>query len=373
MYKLFVILLEGIGWFTYETFKRITRNHPEHTFIFIFDRPYSEEFVFSSNIKPVVVYPPTRHPVLWYFWFEFALPQVFKKHKVDLFISPDGFISLKTKIPSLTVIHDLNFEHRPQDLPYLTRLFYTHFYPKYANKATQIATVSGFSKRDIVETYNIAEEKIDVVYNGAAEQFAPLSAEGQKLVRDKYAKGAEYFVFIGALHPRKNIVRLMSAFDAFRQETKSGLKLVIVGDPMFKTKDIREVYQRLESKDAIIFTGRLSKEELPKVIASAYALTFVPYFEGFGIPILEAMQCGVPVITSALTSMPEVAGEAAILVNPYSVAAIKEAMILISSNNEIRNALIEKGKIQCRKFSWEETAQNLWKSVLKCMKRTVDD
>ena len=117
--------LEGIGWFTYETLKIITRSHPEHHFIFLFDRPFHEEFIFSDNITPVVLFPQSRHPFLWYWWFEFSVPAALKKHRADIFLSPDGYLSLCAKTPSLPVIHDLNFEHYPEDLPWVVRRYQT--------------------------------------------------------------------------------------------------------------------------------------------------------------------------------------------------------------------------------------------------------
>ena len=113
--------LEGIGWFTFETLSRITKNHPEHDFYFLFDRPYSREFISGKNIHPMVIPPKTRHPILWYVWFEFCIPKILKKIKADLFLSPDGFLSLTSNIPSISVIHDINFEHHPEDLKFYHR------------------------------------------------------------------------------------------------------------------------------------------------------------------------------------------------------------------------------------------------------------
>ena len=204
--------LEGIGWFTYESLKRITVNNPKHSFIFIFDRPYDKEFIFSDNITPVVAGPPTRHPVLWFYWFEFVIPGILKKYKADLFLSPDGFLSLSTKIPSVGVIHDINFVHRPKDLPFLTRYYYNYFFPKFAQKAHKLATVSEYSKNDISDSYNIIPEKIDVVYNGCSTLYKPLDKKTINKTREKYSNGNEYFLFIGALNPRKNVSRLLKSF-----------------------------------------------------------------------------------------------------------------------------------------------------------------
>lgn len=152
--------LEGMGWFSFETLKRLTQNHPEHQFIFIFDRPYAQEFIFSDNITPVVAGPPARHPFLFYIWFDFQIPRLLKKYQADLFLSPDGYLSLRTDIPQLAVIHDISFIHRPDDLPWLKRRYYNWFFPRFARKAKRIATVSNYSKEDIVRSFQIEPKRL---------------------------------------------------------------------------------------------------------------------------------------------------------------------------------------------------------------------
>ena len=357
--------LEGIGWFTYESLKRITNNHPEHEFIFIFDRDFSDEFIFSKNIKPVIAKPVTRHPVLWYLWLEYTIPKVLKKHNIDLFLSPDGFLSLSTNIPSVAVIHDINFVHQPQDIPLLAEKYYNYYFPKFAKKSNRIATVSNYSKMDIVNEFGIDANKIDVVYNGANTKFKAISKDIAEKTKKQFSEGSDYFVFVGALHPRKNIARLLQAYDVFCKESSKNIKLVLVGDMMFKTKNIENIYTNMMYKSNVIFTGRLSPDVLRDVIASALALTFVPYFEGFGIPIVEAMYCDTPVITSNVTSMPEVGGDACILVDPFSVNSIKNAMLKISDSDFLRKSLIEKGRIQRELFTWDKTAEKLWSTIEK--------
>lgn len=358
--------LEGIGWFTYETLKRITNQHPEHNFIFIFDRKFSDEFLFSKNITPVIAPPPARHPFLWYLWLEYSVPKILKKYHADLFLSPDGFLSLSTNVTSLTVIHDINFAHHPEDFSYIIRKYYNHYFPLFAKKAKRIATVSEYSKNDISKTYSIPSDTIDVVYNGANTLYTPLSDEEKFKTKQQYAEKNDYFVFIGALHPRKNIAKLLLAYDEFRKSFSSNIKLLIIGEKMFKTKDIEYIYTNMNFKPDVIFIGRLAPEELHFVLGSALALTFVPYFEGFGIPVLEAMYCDTPVITSNLTSMPEVSGDAALLVDPFSVESIKDGMIKIVKDTGLRNNLILKARKQREKFSWQKTADNLWNSIERC-------
>jgi glycosyltransferase involved in cell wall biosynthesis len=355
--------LEGIGWFEFETLKRITRNHPNDHFIFLFDRDCSEEFLFSDNITPLILSPQARHPFLYYLWFEFSVAGVLNKLKPDLFLSPDGYLSLRSDCRQLPVIHDINFEHYPGDIPFLEQKYYRRFFPRFAKKASRIATVSEFSKNDISRHYDIDPSKIDVVYNGCSNVFGPTTGETKKATREKYACGEEYFLFVGALHPRKNISRLLEAFDRFRKTQSSRVKLVIVGKKYYWTSEIKRTYINMQFKDEVIFTGRLSPEELAKVTASALALTYVPYFEGFGVPVLEAMNSDVPVITSNVTSMPEVADGAALLVDPFSVDAICNAMLYLWKDEDMRKNLVEKGRKRRLDFSWDKSADLLWKSI----------
>ncbi len=355
--------LDGIGWFTFETLKRITQNHPEHQFYFLFDRPYSKRFIFSDNVIPIIINPPARHPVLWYLWFEFSVKRVLTKLKADLFLSPDGFLSLSSKQKQISVIHDINFIHRPKDLPFFTRIYYTHFFPLYAKKAHKIVSVSEFSKSDIIGQFAIPENKISVVFNGCNAMYIPVSEDVKAKTKKKYTEGKNYFIFIGTFHPRKNLARLLLAFEQFKIETQSDFKLILVGTKMFLTKDMEQVYNSSRFKKDIIFTGRLNPEELHHVLASAFAMTFVPLFEGFGIPLLEAMNCDVPVICSKTTALPEVAGNAALYVNPFDINEIKNAMVLITKDSEIKNNLIYNGRKRSVLFSWEKTAQKLWEII----------
>jgi len=359
--------LEGIGWFSLETLKRITIDHPEHRFIFIFDRPYHSDFIFSDNITPVVLWPAARHPVLWYFWFEYQIPRVLKKYKADLFVSPDGYLSLRTKVSQLAVIHDINFVHRPSDLPWLKAKYYNHFFPRFARKAKRIATVSYYSKEDISRYFKVDYDKIDVVYDGINRLFQPLSVEVRKLVRAKLTEGHEYFLFVGALHPRKNITGLLKAFDAFKSTNINDIKLVIVGGEMHKTGEMYETYQNMRYRHDVIFTGRVSTEELHHIMGTAFALVFVPFIEGFGIPVVEAMSTGVPVICSNTTSLPEVGGDAVLYADPCNTEQISESMSKIINEPELRRLLIEKGFEQQKKFSWDETAKLMWMSIEKAL------
>lgn len=359
--------LEGIGNFTAEIFKRLVEWNPDYEFHFIFNYPYDEAFIFGDNVIPHIIQPPARHPVLVKIWYDFSLKRKLKQIKPDIFISPDAITSLTTDIKTITVIHDLGFVHRPNDLPKSWRKFYNKYSPKFAEKSERIATVSQYSKQDLINSYNVPEEKIDVVYNGVKSNFKPLDSVETKELTDKKTQGNPYFFYIGSLHPRKNILNLLQGFNAFKVKDKKNTKLVIGGDFLFKSPEIEGALATLKFKKDIILTGRLSDNDLNKWLSGATALTYIPYFEGFGIPVLEAMSCNTPVITSNVTSLPEIAGDAAHFVSPDSITEIAEGMRKVSESSDYQNELIKKGQQQLKEFSWDKSANLLWESIQKVL------
>ncbi|MCX6189214.1 MAG: glycosyltransferase family 1 protein [Bacteroidetes bacterium] len=352
--------LEGIGRFSYETLKCMVLKHPEHEFIFFFDRPFSQEYLFSKNVTGIILYPPARHPLLFIWYFEWSIFRALRKFKPDVFLSCDGFLCLRSKVPQLAVIHDLAFEHNPEDVSFFARTYYKYFFPRFARKASHICTVSDFSKQDIIEKYHIDNTKISVIYNGASAIFKPINELEKQAIKSQFSDGENYFVYVGALQPRKNISRLLQAFEKFKIAHDTPCKLLIVGRKAWKTQSIEDTYERMKFKCDVLFTGRVSDEDLSKIIAGATALTYIPYLEGFGIPILEAMQCGTPVITSNRSALPEVAGDAAILINPFDSNEICAAMVALYFDKNQQITLSNNGLIQSGKFSWEKTADLLW-------------
>ncbi|MDD2636275.1 MAG: glycosyltransferase family 1 protein [Bacteroidales bacterium] len=357
--------LEGIGWFSFETLRRIAEQHPEHKFYYIFDRKYDESFISSDNIIPIVVGLPTRHPFLWYLWFEFTIPRTLKKIKADIFISPDGMLSLKTQIPQIAVIHDINFHHNPHQLPFWVRKYNNYFYKRFAKKATRLGTVSEYSKSDIAKTYNINPDKIDVFYNGANSAFIPLNKKEKNAIKAKHTKGNDYFVFIGALNPRKNIPGLLQSFEIFKNSGNYNQKLIIIGSAMHLTGEINNTLTKMKHKNDVIFTGRLELDELRLVLGGALALVFIPYFEGFGIPLVEAMHAEIAIIAGNTTSLPEVVGNAALSCSPYDYKKVAENMELITNDENLRLNLIDQGRIQRENFSWDKSAERFWKCIEK--------
>ncbi|UPL50386.1 glycosyltransferase family 4 protein [Hymenobacter sublimis] len=356
--------LEGIGRFTYETLRHLVQQHPEHTFHFLFDRAFDERYRFGPNVVPHVLGPPARHPLLWLAWFEGAVARWLRRRRPAVFLSPDGYTTLRTRVPRVTVIHDLAFEHFPQDVSPLVLRYYRYFTPRFAKASRRVVAVSEATRQDLVQTYGVGPEKISVVYNAADAHFRPQPVAVQQATRERFSAGKPYFLFVGALQPRKNLVNLLQAFDQFKAATGSSAKLLVVGRTAWKAGPIFEVYQRMHYRHDVHLTGRVTDTELVALYAAALATCYVPYFEGFGIPIIEAQACASPVITSNCSSMPEVAGGGARLVDPLSVDSIAAGLGEVHASESYRAELIQKGLQNTQRFSWAESAHLLWQEIL---------
>jgi glycosyltransferase involved in cell wall biosynthesis len=350
--------LEGIGRFSSEILMRLVKANPQHEFYFLFDRDFSPEFLFAENVTPLILAPKARHPFLFYYWFEHVVPPVLKRLKIDLFFSPDGFLSLGTSTPSITVIHDINFHFYPQDLPWLVAKYYNYYFPKFANKASAVITVSTFSKKEIARAYGISEQRISVAGNACSEGFEVMPVEVQASVREKFSGGHNYFLYTGSVQPRKNLSNLIKAFQQFRNRNQqfADYHLVLAGSVYFENAEMKAVFNDVQLMKNVIRLGRVHQEELHRLMAAAFALVYVPVYEGFGIPLLEAMKCGVPVITSNTSSLPEVAGDAALFADPSSVNSIAEAMMKLAGDETLRKGLILKGNERNRLYSWDKAA-----------------
>lgn len=359
--------LEGIGQFSRETLSRITKAHPEHQFYFLFDREYDESFVFSDNVTPIVAHPQARHPYLWYLFFEWGIPLKLRKIKPDLFLSTDGWIPTHLDIPVVNVIHDLNFLHHPEFVPPVVRRYYDRFFPKFARNATRVATVSQFSSDDIRQSYQIPADRIDVVYNGANPAYKPYTEEEKNAVKQHYTNGCDFFLFVGLIHKRKNLDNIFKAFDTFKDRSQSPMKLAVVGDKKWWAGEIEDTYLAMRHREDVVMLGRQQIDVLSALTASATALVYASLFEGFGLPIVDAFNAHTPVITSNISSMPEIAGDAALLVNPYHADEIADAMFQLYDSPELCKQLIDKGIARKDLFTWERSADLLWQTIEKAL------
>ncbi len=351
--------MEGISRFAWETTKRIVRNNPQHTFYFIFDRSYDEKLIIAKNIVPIIVGPQARHPWLWYWWFEWRLPRLFKKHNIDVFYSPEFYISLRANVPTVMVSHDIVFETYRDQLPAYQQKYLEKNSPRFHKRADRIVAVSEFTKQDIVEKYGITASKISVAGNACPDGFQPISMADKKSMQDKYSGSSPYILFVGAIHPRKNLLRMIQAFDQYKKKHDSDLKFLVIGRMAWKSAEIK---QAIENTEDVVYYSRI-EDELKPMMAGAEMLMFVSLFEGFGIPILEGMSSEIPVLTSDRTSMKEVASDAALLANPESIDEIAKGIKRLMEDKLLAKSLVEKGKKRVREFNWDDIASEVEKQI----------
>jgi glycosyltransferase involved in cell wall biosynthesis len=261
------------------------------------------------------------------------------------------------------VIHDLAFLHHPDFLSAAQQWFYRHYTPMFIRKAKRLVTVSEFSRNDILGKYPAAKGKIDVVYNAASPDFHPLDWEEREGVKERFTGGLDYFLCVGSVHPRKNLVNLLKGFSAFKKRQRSAMKLVIAGRLAWRTEAFTEALSTFKYRDDVILTGYLPGSDLAALTASAYALVYPSLWEGFGLPVLEAMQSGVPVLASGNSAVPEVAGEAALYFDPLDPAAIGDQMMRIFKEESRRKDMAAMGVERARNFRWQDSAKTM-RSIL---------
>ena len=258
--------------------------------------------------------------------------------------------------PTVLTVHDLIFRRYPAHHKRLNRWYLNATMPLFCRRAGHIIAVSEQSKRDVIESYGIPPEKITVIYEAADPRFCPQPAETVAAVRTRYSLPDRYLLFVGTIEPRKNLGRVLTAFERLHAEGLTDA-LVIVGKRGWLYDDFFARLEGSPAKQAVIFPGFVPDADLPVVYAGAQTLAFPSEFEGFGLPVLEAMACGVPVVCSKTSSLPEVTGDAALLVDPLNVDALTEALRRVLSEPSLAADLRARGLARAARFSWARAAQ----------------
>lgn len=345
--------LEGTGVYTLRMLEQIIPAFPQHEFHLLLDRQVDTGRLGLDfpNLSYHVVSPPARHPWLWAMWNDWAVPQKLKRLNADLYWSPDG-LPAKTNIRQWMTIHDLNFEHHPQWVPAPVAKYYSKNIKRGAEVADKVFTVSHWSKDDLRTTYGLPEDKISVTYNAPQRKFSPGTSSNE---------GA-YFCAVGALTPRKNLKTLLLAFDKWCFESsEDSINLRVAGEPHFSDPELKSVVSGLKHPDRVEWMGRLNDGELEELYRGAIAYCMPSAMEGFGIPLVEAMQCGTPVIASDNSAITEVVADKGLLVPTYDIDAWAAALERMQQERSHWSALaLERGK----DFDWATSAQP-WIDALK--------
>lgn len=263
------------------------------------------------------------------------------------------------RVPVVATIHDLAFEHMPETFTRRGSFQLKLTVRRTAQRAVRIATVSEYSRQDLLRTYKLSPEKVVVTYNGVEQHFTaeawPNEAAG---IRNRFGIKRDYLLAVGSLQPRKNLVRLIRAYAKLRSEHKAFTpQLVIVGRKLWLADEIFAEVRQQFWKDDVILTGYVSDEDLPKLYRQATAFVYPSLFEGFGLPPVEAMACGTPVITSNVSSLPEVTGDAALLIDPLDQPSLESSLLQITSDEALRARLREQGIEQAKLFTWRAAAE----------------
>jgi glycosyltransferase involved in cell wall biosynthesis len=262
--------------------------------------------------------------------------------------------------PTVVSIHDLSFEHLPQTFNRRSRTQLRLTVRHSARRAARILSLSEHTRRDIISTYGIAPERVSAIPIAAASHFARVNDNSElQRVRHTYGIHGEYILSVGSIQPRKNLVRLVKAYASLRGGSSADKlpKLVLVGKCAWLYDETLRALDETGVRDSVVLTGYVPEKDLPALYSSALCFIYPSYFEGFGLPPLEAMKCGAPVIVGNKTSLPEVVGDAAIAVDPFDVEAIAGAIKRVIDDQSLRNDLSLKGQQRASAFDWRETAR----------------
>ncbi|MFH1536436.1 MAG: glycosyltransferase family 1 protein [Patescibacteria group bacterium] len=289
------------------------------------------------------------------YWDQIGLPLEAKKRKADLLFAPSFSCPIFYKGKKIVTAHDLIGKIFPENFSYPAKFYWNKLLPYSFTKADHVITVSENSKKDLINYLNIPEEKITVIYEGPHNFLKPLdNSEANNYVRERFDIHDPFILSVSTIEPRKNYKNLIKAFaNAKRGDTK----LVIVGKKAWGFEDIMDLVQKLKLEDKIKFLDYVEDIDLLNLYNACSFFVLVSLYEGFGLTPLEAMACSAPVIVSNTSSLPEVVGEAGILVDPNSVEGIQEKMNLLLGNENLRQDLKEKSLNQAQKFTWAKTAK----------------
>jgi glycosyltransferase involved in cell wall biosynthesis len=347
--------LDGIGWYIEQITRHLATVAPDLSLTLLFDRSPHPTLVPKGASAQAVGFP-ARHPSLWWIWFEQSIPRWVRANKPDVLVSLEGFLPSTVPCKTVTVIHDIAFEHSPGHMKRLHRAYYRWKIPAAIRSATTVCAVSEFTRSDLEATYGIDPSTVTVIPNGVRSSFAAVRHGEQPISVRSFTDGSPYWLFVGTMQPRKNIIRMIQAFEQFSETVADPGCLVLAGKKGWLDDEITAALENSSVRHRIHLTGWVDDATLADLYAHARAVLFVPLLEGFGVPVIEAFASGVPVVTSNTSSLPEVAGEAAVTVDPLSVADITRGMVRVWDDDGLRQQLVERGFERVKAYQWPAIA-----------------
>ncbi len=377
----------GIGHYTYYLVKNLLQLDKHNEYVLFFDNRISEKEVkqvIGNNNKNVKArfFPFYQYKYYLPFTYSQMLVSAFiSREKVDIYHSPANVIPLMYKGLSVVTVHDLAIYKHPEWFPsnFMSRQIFSTkvLVPKSIRKAKRVIAISQHTKEDIVKLFKIPAKKIAVIYEGVVTDCnlagGKLSIPDKKALKNKFKIKDDYLLFVGTIEPRKNLVVLLEAFNSFltrqrlNNKNKNPIQLVLAGGRGWKYKDVFKTIKKLKLDNHVKYLDYVDHPDKIGLMQNALGFVFPSLYEGFGLPVLEAMCLGTPVITSNISSIPEVTDSAALLINPNSVTDLVKAMEKVVGSKELRGKMGQAGREQAKKFTWEKTAREtlaIYKEVL---------
>lgn len=356
----------GIGTYTYQ----LINNFNQIDFLNHYRVLIPENSSLDLNLNENFIISPSSTNKEKDFWKYIKTPNKINNYDFDIYHIPQNGIGLSrfTYCPSTITLHDIIPLKMPETVSDVFLKIFNEELPKILNTADGIITVSEFSKEDICNTLNYPKEKVFVTHLAAEDIYKPLNKDySKKYLKEKYGINNDFILYVGGFSPRKNILGLIEAFSLIKDKVKSPLTLVIVG----KYGISYEIYKKrtidLNIENSVIFPGFIEIEDMPVFYSASSMFVYPSFYEGFGLPPLEAMACATPVISSSLTSVPEVSGDAAVLINPSNITNIAQSILRIIEDKDFALDLIYKGLKHSAKFNWKKTSYSTLEAYEKIL------
>jgi glycosyltransferase involved in cell wall biosynthesis len=349
----------GIQTFIYGLLRGVQQIKSSHEIYVFVDPDQSSPLVqMFPEFSVIPLLPKTKGFSGKFIWDHFTVGRACKNLKIDVVLAPAHIRPLYVPCPVVVVVHDMMYHLFPQDWNRSERYYFQTMVSKLTPHADRIVAVSNNTKLDVLRILKIPEEKVEVIYHGIPEGFELVNSSRGQWIREKYDLAKPYILGPGSSHPRKNIIRLIDAFESISDVIPHDL--ILVGPSLtWKNEKLETRLTESRIKHRIHRIGMVAREELSQLYGEADVFVFPSLYEGFGFPVLEAMTCGCPVITSNVSSLPEVAGNATLLVNPVSVQDISKAILQVLKSDELRADMRRRSLYQASNFSWTNTAQEV--------------
>jgi glycosyltransferase involved in cell wall biosynthesis len=343
----------GISWYIYNLLCHLDQMEPSCRYtVFLHDRRFQQ----VRNLALRYSAFPTEKPVARILWEQFLQPIALKQAGIDLHHGLAFVAPVATPCPFIITVYDLSFKRYPEAFKPLNRLYLSTFTEQSVRRAEVVITISESTRQDVIQFFNLPPHKVHTVYCGVDDSFQILPRTQVETFKARHGLPEAFVLFVGTLEPRKNVAGLIEAYAIWRKQDKGAPKLFIGGGKGWHYQEVFKLVEKFNLTSEVVFPGYLPQGDLRLWYNAATMFVYPSRFEGFGLPVLEAMACGTPVVTSNVSSLPEVAGDAAWLVDPTDIDDLSEAMYRVFNNPDLRQTMRQKGLIQKARFSWRKTA-----------------